>query len=206
MTRTESRERTRNEIVRAGLEVFAKKGYRGASVGDIAGKVKMTKGALYWHFKNKLDLHNAVSNYVLKEYERVVLEPLSGIADPQQRLRQMITMALRFYRENPEIGSFYLAMIFEGSLPLQSKMLRITAQIYRHYRDMIGRIVSDGIRLKEFIGIDPKGAALIIVAVLDGVVMQWMLDKGHVDLNQAETLAQRMLLEGLHSKRSTVAH
>jgi AcrR family transcriptional regulator len=49
-------ERKREEIVRAGLKVFAVKGFGGATMDDIALELEATKGLLYHHFKTKDDL------------------------------------------------------------------------------------------------------------------------------------------------------
>src|ERR1043166_6022628 len=49
-------ERKREEIVRAGLKVFAAKGFGGATMDDIALELEATKGLLYYHFKTKDDL------------------------------------------------------------------------------------------------------------------------------------------------------
>jgi TetR/AcrR family transcriptional regulator, upper aerobic nicotinate degradation pathway regulator len=46
-------ERTRDEILRAGLKVFADKGFRAATMEDIAIELDATKGLLYYHFKTK---------------------------------------------------------------------------------------------------------------------------------------------------------
>ena len=53
--RAEGRE-GRDELLAAALQVFASKGYRQASVDDIADAAGYSKGALYWHFSGKEDL------------------------------------------------------------------------------------------------------------------------------------------------------
>jgi AcrR family transcriptional regulator len=53
--RAQGRE-AREVLMAAGLRVFARKGYRAASVDDIAAAAGYSKGALYWHFSGKEDL------------------------------------------------------------------------------------------------------------------------------------------------------
>ena len=48
--------KTRSQLLEAALEVFSKKSFSDVTLSEIAGQVGMTKGALYWHFKNKNDL------------------------------------------------------------------------------------------------------------------------------------------------------
>ncbi len=53
-------QRTRSEIVRAGLKVFAAKGFSAATMDDIALELDATKGLLYYHFKTKEELLSAI--------------------------------------------------------------------------------------------------------------------------------------------------
>src|SRR5215467_13931873 len=53
-------ERKREEIIRAGLKVFAQKGFRAATMDDIALELEATKGLLYHHFNTKDDLLRAI--------------------------------------------------------------------------------------------------------------------------------------------------
>lgn len=50
----------RDEFLSAALRVFARRGYRQASVGEIAEEAGYSKGALYWHFSSKEELLNAL--------------------------------------------------------------------------------------------------------------------------------------------------
>ena len=51
---------TKEKILETALELFAAKGYEAVSVSDIAGKLGMTKGALYKHYTNKQHLNTIV--------------------------------------------------------------------------------------------------------------------------------------------------
>ena|SRR2546421_10334132 len=53
-------QRTRTEIVRAGLKVFAAKGFAAATMDDIALELDATKGLLYYHFKTKEEILTAI--------------------------------------------------------------------------------------------------------------------------------------------------
>lgn len=52
----EEAENTRRDIMKAALDVFSQKGYSRTTFEDIAARINLTKGAVYWHFKNKPDL------------------------------------------------------------------------------------------------------------------------------------------------------
>ena len=53
-------ERTREQILQAGLKVFSAKGFEGATMDDIALELEATKGLLYYHFKTKEEILSAI--------------------------------------------------------------------------------------------------------------------------------------------------
>lgn len=62
---------TKEKILRTALELFAKDGYEAVSVSMIAGKLGITKGALYKHFKNKRDIFESIIERMSKtDYEK----------------------------------------------------------------------------------------------------------------------------------------
>lgn len=58
--RARTAERKRGEILKAGLKVFAEKGFQGATMDDIALELEATKGLLYYHFKTKEEILKAI--------------------------------------------------------------------------------------------------------------------------------------------------
>ena len=57
----EDAEATRNKLLDAAAEVFFAKGVAGASLSEVAQAAGLTRGAIYWHFKDKVDLFH--TNY-----------------------------------------------------------------------------------------------------------------------------------------------
>ncbi len=58
--REERKEETRAELIAAGAKVFAHRGFRGASIQEIAREAGYSTGAIYWYFSGKDDLFLAV--------------------------------------------------------------------------------------------------------------------------------------------------
>jgi AcrR family transcriptional regulator len=72
LTRAESQAQTRSELLVAAARVFARRGYSGASIGEIAEEAGFSHGAVYSNFESKEDLFLAV-------YEHWVAERVSEI-------------------------------------------------------------------------------------------------------------------------------
>ena len=59
---------TKQAILQSALDLFYQKGYSKTTFDQIAARIGLTKGAVYWHFKNKPDLVAALINdYVAKK-------------------------------------------------------------------------------------------------------------------------------------------
>ena len=68
--RKEDAQRTRTRILASALSLFAKKGYEHTTFTDIADRLKMTKGAVYWHFESKEALLIALVDEMLEKFAR----------------------------------------------------------------------------------------------------------------------------------------
>ena len=99
---------TRKAIIEASMELFAKRGYHGTSVSQIAAATGLTKGALYWHFEGKEDLFLTVLSCIRESWQesimsrvessvRVVekLERLQGHKDSEALARKIYTLPYR---------------------------------------------------------------------------------------------------------------
>ena len=60
----EEAEKTRIQILKSALEIFYKKGYSQTTRNDIATHAGVTRGAVYWHFEDKIDLFMKMSEYI----------------------------------------------------------------------------------------------------------------------------------------------
>lgn len=68
----EEAERTRQRILASALSLFAQKGYEHTTFNDISARLKLTKGAVYWHFKSKEALLVELVHLALERFHRVV--------------------------------------------------------------------------------------------------------------------------------------
>ncbi len=59
---------TKDYIIKTALKTFSRKGYSGTTLVDIAKEANLTRGAIYWHFKDKAELYTEIiNNYIMLE-------------------------------------------------------------------------------------------------------------------------------------------
>ena len=85
----EEAERTRTRILASALALFAKKGYAQTTFTDIAARLKLTKGAVYWHFASKEALLLALIDDMVARFGRLfaaAMPPEIGRASCRERV------------------------------------------------------------------------------------------------------------------------
>lgn len=122
-TRKEQKERRRQEIIFAALELFVSKGYVATKITDIAGKVNMSTGLLFHYFESKEKL-----------YEELVRMGLQGTQQPQG---QKCEHAIDFFTQFTE-----QLFVYMRQQPVMAKMFVLMAEAQRseatpaHIRDI----------------------------------------------------------------------
>lgn len=106
-TRKEQKERRRQEIIQAGLELFVSRGYAATKITDIAGKVNMSTGLLFHYFESKEKL-----------YEELVCMGLKGTALPVEMkcehamdfFEQFTAQLFLYMEQQPVMAKMFLLM------------------------------------------------------------------------------------------------
>jgi AcrR family transcriptional regulator len=185
------------QIIEAATEVFGEKGYRAATLQDIASKVGMLKGSLYYYIEVKEDLlFEIVRRGHLRGISFVQEDEVIASADPPTRLAALITRWM-------------------DGLQFLGATLRVPEQDFRRYmtgerRDQIlelrkqiaavpYNIISAGIRDGSFSdAIDAEVVTSTLFRVLN-TTLQWYRPEGRVSRQDLTDWFIRLFLAGLSS-------
>lgn len=180
----------REEIIAIAGEIFARSGYRGASLAEVADRAGITQPGLLHHFGSKAGLLLAVIERRDSDSEAFAMEVLG--MEPSGRLRALPEFARR-NKQRAGLAKLFTVLVAE-SLEPDSPGHEHFVDRYRAMR----AIVADSIRSAQDAGvtrrdIDPEAKAAEILATLDGLQTQWLLDPDAVDIvasveNYARTL------------------
>ncbi len=96
-------------IYRAALSMFAKYGFKKATMDDVAGELGMTKGNLYLYAKDKRDLYDRAVAYALREWQGKVLKAVLEEEDPRRQFEVMSLKAMEYLARDNDLRSI-LAM------------------------------------------------------------------------------------------------
>jgi len=168
--RTRSEER-RGEIVRAALEVIAERGYRGASLAAVAERVGLTQQGLLHHFPTK----DALLVAVLEERDK-----WDAVPNGSWRV-DLLTSLVEYNAMRPGIIQTFSALLGESVTEGHPAREYFTDRYTRVRASMTAALPAEyGDRLPN--GLTPERTAPLLVAVMDGLQYQWLLDPETVDM------------------------
>jgi TetR/AcrR family acrAB operon transcriptional repressor len=164
---------------------FQRRGVSRTSLLDIARAAGVTRGAVYWHFRDKADLFNAMMNRVTLPLEEEINRSADpALADPLAHVRESFLAALRKTVTDPQARR-----VFEIALHKVEYVDELQAVRERRLNGLRGRVghVERGLRRAQRLGqlstdVGAHAAALGLHSLVDGLIQNWMLDPDAFDL------------------------
>jgi AcrR family transcriptional regulator len=119
MARPVNHSDTRQLLLRAALKHFANSGYAATSVQHIVDDARLSKPALYYHFKDKAGLFQALVHEAHDARYRVLCAAAESHAGIRARLAAALTGLFAYFRENRELMRISFATMFAapGEVP-----------------------------------------------------------------------------------------
>jgi AcrR family transcriptional regulator len=168
--RVRSEER-RAEIVRAALEVIAERGYRGASLAAVAERVGLTQQGLLHYFPTK----DALLVAVLKERDQ-----WDAVPDTRWRV-DLLASLVEYNAMRPNIIQTFSALLGESVTDGHPARAYFTER-YAQVRENMAAVLRAEYGEQLPNGLTPERTAPLLVAVMDGLQYQWLLDPESVDM------------------------
>ncbi len=194
LTRGERKAETREALLDAAGQVFARRGYHGAAVDEVAAEAGFSTWALYSNFEGKEDLFLALLTREIERQVRAVSEAIGERATLDERARGGAEYWNRFLEREPEL--VLLFMEFWAYAVRNPEVRSRFAARYAEVRASLARLIEQSARE---LGIEltrpPEHLAVAVDALADGFALQKLADPDSVpDELFGEALA--MLLEG----------
>jgi len=154
----------RLEILKSAAAAFRRRGYYGASVDEIASALHMTKGNLYYYFKDKEDILFACHEFALDLLLRMLKKVEESSHPPQEKLRRVIVSFVHMMID--ELRGTALTMDVQALSA--SRRQKVIAKRDRFDRG-IRRIITAGIKTRVFRNADPKLATFAILGSINWI-------------------------------------
>jgi AcrR family transcriptional regulator len=165
--------RSKEAILEAALPLFARQGYRGASLASIASAAGLTQAGLLHHFPSKEDLLlGLLDRRDHDDGKRLSSLPIGPGLDYLDRLEELV----RHNQTAPEVVRLFTTLVGEGTSD-EHPAHQYFADRYERIRARAIRTLREGQASGEIRDdVDLEAIVPVLFAVMDGLQIQWLLD------------------------------
>ena len=196
----EDAEETRHQLLEAAQRVFAEKGVSRTSLQDIAQAAGVTRGAIYWHFKNKAELFNAMMDSAVLPMEQAMQQIGHDAGqDPLVELERAMLQTMRSIESNARTRAIFEVATLK--VEYVDELLAVKQRHVKCYLDgtqQMQRSLEDAAaRRAVTLAVPAAVAAHGLHALMVGLIHTWMLEPVAFRLEAVAQTAIRTYLAGL---------
>lgn len=182
-------EERKNQLLMSAQSLFIQKGYRDTTMDQIAKKAGVTKGALYFHFKNKEDILYELMKHVGEHYANAIIENRDKIKSPADFLMIFLDKENSPCKEHDDIAYSLDFWVQSISIP------RIKKHINQRF-DKLVELFADVIDKSYGTRAERRDIAVMIYSLVDGFVVRQVCNPNVLDMKR-----QKKLLDKLFEKK-----
>ncbi len=195
------RELRRQEIILAAKAAFAKKGFHGAALEEIASEAEFSKAAVYTYFKDKHDLLYAVLEDGLDRLFAKVSEIRGAELPALSKLGMMVKGAIEFTEEDRD---FFRVLTREeaGMTDVRHKGLRkrVLPRLMA-FIEVAASVVQQGIDEGVIREVDPRDTANLLFGMMQSAAVSWLLEGAGEPLAEKSQAITDVLLDGIRKRK-----
>jgi len=185
----------RARILKAAIKVFARKGFHGARVAEIARSAGVADGTIYNYFKNKDDLLICLFEEHVSQLNGELRKGLADLPDTSARIHHIVRCQIGSLREQRE-----LAEVLSVTLRQSNRFLRqFAAPTFTDYLDVMAEVIAEGQKRGEVReDVAPHIVARALFGAFDGLMLTWALGRSPASrLERAAMQVAEVMVRGL---------
>ncbi len=193
----EESEKTRLLILNTALDVFSEKGFVRSTLKDIATRAGMTRGAIYWHFKDKVDLFEALSQYISECSDTTLEDLLEHPPQTLDELTEVMTPWFHLFEDNERFRTFweFTSYKIEYHEDLEENLEKKRAEkrkALEFFRETFERLQRNGEMRPD---LNPYHSAVMLVSTIWGLMEVWLFDQSLFSIKTEGAAMLKQLLD-----------
>lgn len=192
---------TRAFILKEAQKVFERRGFKSTSIREIQNETKISKGTIYYHFKNKEDLFLSCVLDSVKEEQLEWMKLSQGKSSALEKLNLWVDMGIREMKKPLTRSLYELAGQYSGDEKMDARV----AKVIDEELSIITSILSYGISSGEFRkDLNVKDTAVILLNIFEFIGETSVFN--YKEIQQQAKLCQytfKLILEGIRHDSST---
>jgi TetR/AcrR family transcriptional regulator len=163
-------EQSRAAILHAAVKEFSQEGVAGARTDAIARSAGVNKALLYYYFKDKEALYNAVLDQVFSGLRSAIHEALAQELPPREKLKNYVQAHFDYIASHPLYPSIVQSEFMRAAHGDPSRLQRIAKLYFRPVFGELTAMLNDGVREGDFRAVE---AAQFIPSMIAVIVFQF---------------------------------
>ena len=191
----EEKGRRRAEILRAAKRVFAKKGFHGTTIADIAKAAKLSYGSVYWYFDSKDTLFHAVMDNE-EQALRAHVWPhvrLDSGDDPRTVMRRAVQATFEYFESDKASAK----VLFRDSYAMGDQFEKHLFGIYERFVDDIESMIEEAQKRKLVVDVPPRIIAFSVAALIGQLALRRLTTNDGLEASVVADFVVSMTLDGL---------
>jgi TetR/AcrR family fatty acid metabolism transcriptional regulator len=202
MTKTDLAAERKAQIIKATIECISRYGYNNFSMQDVARIADVSKGIIHYYFLNKEDLMMAVLERVAGDIEGLLTSVGDRTDSPTEALKMLVAICFRVVKEKREY--YCINMDFWTQINQKEKVRQAIAKHYSTFRIAAANLIQQGIDVGVFKVENAANAASIIIALVDGLSLQWLFEESTFELEEISKNCQELVIQFLTTAPGSV--
>jgi len=163
------RKNNRDRILKTARQLLPRYGYNGISIRAIASRAKLTTGAIYFHFKDKMDIYKTICFEAIDILIHNFRQRMQSRATPSQKLISTFDSYIDFFYNHQDYYNILMEYKAHYDPDVKDDYLEVTKKLSEMY-NLMEETIRTGIRDGSFREIDPRMLAVLLAAVTEGMV------------------------------------
>jgi AcrR family transcriptional regulator len=191
-----NKEEFRKKIIITAGQIFSHYGFKKTTMDEIAGALKMGKSSIYYYFKSKEEIFEAVVLYEANLLRNELTTTIKSVDSPVEKIRNYVFVRMKSFEK---LSNYYNA-IFDKNLDHFEFIENIRAKYDREELAILRLLLYHGARRKVFNVTNSEYTALAIQTTMKGLEVPLFWKKKELHLEDRLNAILDVLFNGILKK------
>jgi AcrR family transcriptional regulator len=191
-----NKEEYRKKIIISAGQIFSRFGFKKTTMDEVAKAIKMGKSSIYYYFKSKEEIFEAVVLYEANILRNELTTAIKSVESPIGKMEKYVFVRMKSFEK---LSNYYNA-IFDKNLDHYDFIEKIREKYDREEIAILRLLLYDGVRKKVFNVENSEYTALAIQTTLKGLEVPLFWKKREVDIDHRLKAILGVLFYGIVKK------
>jgi len=176
----------REQIVEALFHCLSEKGHEKVTVKDIAEQAGLHYGVIHYYFQSKDEIVSVLADSIVSRYKHLLLDRVRNVQSASEKIWTSLDFLIDEFIFNRRLNRVFYNFV---QMAFENKTVRTALRKQlRAYRGHIADVIEEGIENGEFKRGKKAEIASVMVALIEGMALQWMIEPKALDRDIARKL------------------